>query len=120
MKDEDSVTKPKSWARRFVNVLLIAGISLAGLYCIGRLIWRFSGANQWELVSEGKGAQIYALKEPGTDLQQVKGRVRVHTTLNRAVAWLQDPDTCKEVRCIEPRTIARVDDQLQYVSMQMN
>src|SRR5882757_955776 len=49
-----------------------------------------------------------------------KGSVRVHSTLTRAVAWLQDPATCLDAGCVDPTTIEQVDEQLQYVSMKFN
>jgi hypothetical protein len=120
MKTENAVTKPQSRVRRLSRVLLLVSVSLVALYCAARLIWRFSGSNEWELVRQGNGARVYSLKEPGSDLEQIKGSVRVRSTLAGAVAWLQDPDTCKDAGCYEARTVEQVDDELQYVYMRFN
>jgi len=113
MKAESSVAKPKTWVKRFFNVLLRVSLSLLVLYCVARLTWRFSGSNQWELVEERNGAKVYSLKEPGSDLKQIRGVVRVRSTLAGLVTWLQDPDTCRDSGCYA-NTVERVDDQLEY------
>jgi hypothetical protein len=117
MTTENSDSKGKRWTKRIAKGLMILAVAAVVLYAGSRVYWRYSGSNQWELVREGNGAKVYALKEPGTELTQYRGVVRVHSTLNRVVAWLQDPDTCKDARCLDPRTIEQVDEQLQYVSM---
>src|SRR5215831_16720027 len=118
MKNESLVAKHRSRQKRLLNVLFLVSGSLLALYFGARVMWRLSGSNQWELVAEGNGAKVYTLKEPGSDLRQVKESVRVRSTLAGVVAWLQDSETCKDAGCHEPRTIEQVDDQLQYVSMQ--
>lgn len=114
MSDEISVAKPKTLAKRTLRFLAIASVSCLAVYFIARATWRFSGSNQWELVQDGNGAKVYALKEPGSDLQQIKGVVRVHSSLAGIVAWLQDPETCKDAGCYEAKGVERVDDQLRY------
>jgi hypothetical protein len=113
MKTESSATKPKTRVKRLLTVLLRVSLSLLALYCVARFTWRFSGSNQWELVNERDGAKVYSLKEPGSDLRLVRGVVRVHSTLAGILAWLQDPDTCKDSGCYA-NTVERVDDQLEY------
>jgi hypothetical protein len=120
MTVDNAVAKPKSLGRRLGKGFFVLVVSLVLLYSAVRLVWRFSGSNEWELVRNENGIQVYSLKEPGTDLTQFKGVVRVNSSLNRIVAWLQDPETCRDARCVDPRTLAQVDDQLQYVSMQFN
>ncbi|HEX6160166.1 MAG TPA: hypothetical protein VF111_08370 [Thermoanaerobaculia bacterium] len=78
-----------------------------------QLLWRFSGSSEWELVSQSKGAKVYVLKSPGSDLRQVKGVVRVKSTLSAAVAWMQDANACKKLGCFENR-VERVDAQMEY------
>jgi len=117
MTDANAVTKPKTWIRKLLKFSLLVSVALVALYCVAKLVWRFSGSNQWELVRDENGAKVYALKEPGSDLEQFKGSVRVRSTLSRAVAWLQDPDTCKDAGCVDPQMLEQVDDQLQYSSM---
>ncbi len=120
MEQQSSVAKRKTWARRLLNGLVVVLATVAAVYFVARGVWRYSGSNQWELVHDRKGVKVYALKEPGTDLTLYKGSVQVHSTMNRAVAWLQDPDTCRDAGCVDPTTIEKVDEQLQYVSMKFN
>lgn len=117
MKDENSVTKPKTRLKRLVTMLFIVSVSLVALYSVARLIYRFSGSNQWELVRDEKGIKIYTLKQPGTDLKLVKGVTRVRSTMSAAVAWLTDGDTCRETGCRGEKNIEAKEDELQYAYM---
>src|SRR5215470_3967834 len=112
--NEGSVAKPKKWGERLLKVLLIVGVSLAALFIVASLTWRFSGSNQWEFVEERNGVKVYSLKAPGSDLMQVKGIVQIRSTLAGPVKFMQDPDGCNDVGCHESKMIERVDDQLQY------
>jgi hypothetical protein len=114
METEKSVTKPTMLAIKVVKFLLLASVCMMALIFVARLIWRFSGANQWELVEERNGIRVYSLKAPGSDLQKFKGIVHVHSTLSDLVKMFQDPDICRESGCSETRMVERVDDQLQY------
>ena len=71
MKAESSVAKPKTWVKRFFNVLLRVSLSLLVLYCVARLTWRFSGSNQWELVEERNGALVTPSDGPDLPLADI-------------------------------------------------
>jgi hypothetical protein len=120
MSGEASVTKSKTWLRKSLRVLWLGAISLVALYFVVRLGWRFSGPNQWEFVGEKNGVKVYTLKEPGTDLLQVKGIIRVRSTLAGLVKMNQDTDFCNEMGCIDAHIIEREDDQVQYSYFRMN
>ena|SRR5215813_9268886 len=115
---ENSVAKPKRWTNRILKILLVVSVSLVTLLFVAQLIWRFSGSNQWELVQEENGVKAYTLKAPGLDLEQVRGVVRVRSTLAGIVKFMQDPDVCHDVGCYESRLVERVDDQLNYYTFQ--
>lgn len=106
--------KRKRWPKKVLKIAWIGAVSLASLYCVGRLAWRFSGSNQWELVGDKNGVKVYSLKEPGNDLLQVKGVVRVRSTLASLVKMSQDESFCKETGCLDSRVLDWVDDQVQY------
>jgi hypothetical protein len=97
-----------------VRTLLRTGVALVALYVIAGLVWRYSGSNQWELAGERNGVRVYTLKEPGVDLLQFKGVVRVRSTLARLVAMLQDPGFSNSMGLKDTRVLERVDDHLQY------
>ena len=114
MSDETAVIQPKTRFRRLLRVLWLGTISLVVL-CVGaRLIWRFSGSNQWEFVGEKNGVKVYSLKQPGTDLLQVKGVFRIHASLGALVKMNQDPDLCNQMGCIDAHLLEREDDEVQY------
>jgi hypothetical protein len=114
-----AVPKPKSRARRFVRGLFRVIIGVFVLYCAARLLWRYSGSNQWELVAQRGGAKVYSLKQPGSDLALVRGNVRVKSSLAGLVAWLRDPAVCKDSGCYA-NTVERIDDQLEYDYFRFN
>ena len=114
MIDENSVTKARTWPKKVLQIIWIGCISFAALFFVARLTWRFSGSNQWEFIGEQNGVKAYTLKEPGSDVKQVKGVMRLHSTLGQLVSLMQDPDICDDLGCTESRTLEWVDDQLQF------
>jgi hypothetical protein len=112
----NSVAKIKKWSLRLSKVLLIMGVSLAALYFVAHLFWRFSGSNQWEFVEEKNGVKLYTLKAPGLDSIQVKANVQIRSKLSSIVAFMQDYSSCTPLGCNDPKLVERVDDQLQYYS----
>ena len=118
--NESSIAKARKWSVRGFKVLLIVVVSLVALFFVAQLIWRFSGSNQWEFVHEKNGVKIYTLKTPGMGRIQVKGTVKVRSTLSHLVRYSQDPTVCALTGCFESRMIERVDDQLQYYTFRYN
>lgn len=114
MLNEVTLAKTKTSSRKPLKVLCLGAISLMGIFFVARLIWTFSGSNQWEFHSEKNGVKVYTLKAPGSPLLQVKAVTRVHTTVARLVEMVRDPAVCADIGCIEARTLERVNDQLQY------
>jgi START domain len=108
------VAKPKTWARRFVKAVAFVSVSLVTLLFVARMAWRVSGSNEWELVRDENGVKIYSLKAPGSDLIQVKGVVRVRSTLAGILTFMIDPATCEDYGCYDSYIIERVDDHLLY------
>jgi hypothetical protein len=120
MASEETLAKPKAWLRRLLKGLLYVSLSLVALFFVARLIWRFSGSNQWEFHGEKNGVKVYTLKEPGSDVRQVKGITRVHSTLAALVMLMKDPDICPEIGCKAAYTLERDGEQLQYDYFQMD
>jgi len=117
-KTQKVAAKSKTWGKKLLNVFLIASVSLMALYFVGRLVWRFSGSNQWELDRDTSGVKMYSWKAPGSDLKKFKGIVRIHSTPAILVKMTQDPELCLDAGCTQAKMIERVDDQLQYYSFQ--
>ncbi|HEX7679465.1 MAG TPA: hypothetical protein VF713_15140 [Thermoanaerobaculia bacterium] len=64
--------------------------------------------------------KVYTLKATGSDLVQVLGVARVHSTMAGLVKFMTDPDACKDYHCYDVHTIEHVDDQLDYVSFRFD
>jgi hypothetical protein len=70
------------------SLLVIAASSAA------HLAWKASGSNEWKLVRDENGIQIYTLKQPGSTLLKIRGRTRVATSLASSVFLFRgDPST---------------------------
>lgn len=120
MANEDAVAKPRTWPRKLGRVLWLGAISVVVILFFGGLAWRYSGSNQWELVDERNGVKVYSLKSPGSDLTQVKGVVRVRSTLGGLVQFMGDADVCDDYGCYDVKTIDAWDEKLQYGSFRVN
>jgi hypothetical protein len=108
------VAEPKTLVKRLVKVVALVSVSLVTLLFVARLVWRLSGSNEWELVRDQNGVKIYTLKAPGSDLIQVKGVVRVRSTLAGILSFMIDPATCDDYGCYDSYIVERVDDHLLY------
>lgn len=130
MSNEKAVVKPaRKWARKLGRGLLYTIAALLVLGFVGKTIWKYSGSNRWELVAEREArrsqrdptmwlpaVKVYALKSPGTELEQTKVVVRVKSTMAGIVKFMQDPDVCKRVGCTDSRVLERVSDQWMYTT----
>jgi len=112
--NENAAAKPGTRVRRLVKVVAYAGVALMALYIAVGAAWRYSGSNIWEFTGEQKGVKIYTLKTPGTDLIQVKGVVRLQTTLGGVIKLLYEPATTSDYGYKGLRTLEKVDRNLEY------
>lgn len=129
MSNEEAVVKrARKWAGKLGRGLLYTMAALFVLGFVAKTIWKYSGSNQWELVAEREArdsrdgtmrlpaVKVYALKTPGTELEQTKAVVRVKTTMAGIVAFMEDPDVCRKVGCTHSRILERVNDQWLYTT----
>jgi hypothetical protein len=116
MEETNSTPKSKRWYWKGLKIVALAGGSLLAALYVVHICWVLSGSGRWEFVGEKNGVKVYSLKAPGSELEQVKGVVRVHSTLSGLVAFMQDPDICSDLGCHDARMLERVDDRVQYSS----
>jgi hypothetical protein len=90
--------EPRKRGSKVLKVLGIGAASLAVLLVVAHFAWTYSGSNQWKLLIDRDGVQVYSLKEPGKTVQQYKAVGRVNTPTSRAVAAMKDVSdaTCAE------------------------
>jgi hypothetical protein len=120
MNDESAIAKPKSRLKKVLKGSLFVVVILLALYAVARLVYRYSGSNQWKLVYDEDGAKVYTLKQPGTDLELVKGVTRVHAKMSNIVAWLTDSETCKESKCRDAASFDSKEERLSYAYMRFD
>ena len=103
-------------SRRLKKIGKVLGIALLVLVAIGiaaHFTWKFSGSNEWKLVAEKKGIQVYERKAPGTVFKQFKGIMHVDAKLDSVAALMLDPKVCEleDYGCYESIAVQKVDEQ---------
>lgn len=115
MAADAATAKPRTRVRKLLRGLWRVGLVLLLAYVASRMIAKYSGSNQWELIQERNGAKVYTLKQPGTNLEQQRGVVRVRSSLSGLVAWMQGGDACKNIAgCHDGKKDDPVDEQIRY------
>jgi hypothetical protein len=114
MGTEQSAPKRKTWGKRLLIIGWRVVVSLVVVLALARAAWNMSGSNQWELFRDKNGVRVDTLKQPGADMIRVRGIVQVRSTLASLVAWILEPDTCKDIDCYELKILDQVDHQIVY------
>jgi hypothetical protein len=86
----ETVTKKRSLTRRLLKGTLILVGVFAAFLLAAHMIWKYSGTSKWQPEMDKSGVKIYSLKVPGSTLKRFRAVTRVKTTMNRAVAALND------------------------------
>lgn len=98
---------PRSRLRRTVRMLLYGTMLAPALVTAAYWAWTESGSNQWRLVKDKDGVQVWTLKTPGSALVQVKGHTRVRSGLPGMVKLLEDLSSCVDAHCYDGAVIER-------------
>lgn len=86
--------------RRKIRMLLFGGLFTALLAVVAYWAWAgLAGSNQWRLVRDENGVQVWTLKTPGSGLVQVKAHTRIKSSLAGMVKLLEDPSSCVDAHC---------------------
>jgi hypothetical protein len=72
---------------RAVLILLVAAIVISAA---AHFAWKYSGSNQWEMVREGDGVAVYAMKTPGSTIEKFKAVWKMRSRLSQFVMWASD------------------------------
>lgn len=88
--------------------IFVAVVAMALL--VAHFSWKYSGSNQWRLISEQDGVKLYALKAPGSVRKQFKAIAQIKGTTTAAVSAMLDADLkacmewipgCSSVQAVE-------------------
>ncbi|HYD80796.1 MAG TPA: hypothetical protein VEC06_13380 [Paucimonas sp.] len=60
-------------------------LGLVVMATIAHYAWKASGSNEWKLIKDENGIQIYSLKAPGSTLLKFRAKTRVKTSLASSV-----------------------------------
>jgi len=102
--------------KKMLKIVFGIFFSLSLVIFLWQTIWKMSGSNQWELIRQEQGIEVYSLKAPGSSLKQIRAKVRVKASMASIVSFFQDQSTCPEFGCLEAEIIEQVSPQLYYSS----
>lgn len=89
--------------------LLYGALLAAVLAIVAYGMWvGIAGSNQWRLVKDKNGVQVWTLKTPGSSLVQVKAHTRIKSSLAGMVKLLEDPSSCVDAHCYDGTVIERL------------
>ena len=99
-----------------IGKVLLTGIVTVTLALVAaHYVWKYSGSNEWKFVNEANGVRVYALKAPGSTLEQFKGVTRIKAPLHAVMATMTDTSTeaCREFvpGCVSGRILQPWDPQ---------
>jgi len=101
--------------RKFFKRLFVVLVSLAVVAVVAHVAWKASGTGEWRLAMEKDGVKIYERKQPGSTLKTYRADLRIHSTVQRAVAAMMDRslEACAawNAGCVEEHAVQPWNDQ---------
>jgi hypothetical protein len=92
--NSNEVASPRTPKGRIWKFLLRGTLALFGVIILAALVahlaWRYSGSSKWEKVGERKGVTVYALKAPGTNMEQFKAVWKIRSKMSKFAMWVSD------------------------------
>ena len=105
----DASARPKR-ARRFtLKRLGYAALIAIAVFCLGKIAWTASGSNEWELVRNEDGVQVWTKKSPGSEYIRVKAKVRIKARLSSMIKLLEDLESCVDAYCYDTKVIRQLE-----------
>jgi hypothetical protein len=99
------------------RILVPAIVGLIGVLPGVHFLWKASGSNEWKLVRDENGIQVFTLKAPGSTLLQCRARMRVKTSLASSVFLLRgDPATNDDFGGTDFKVIERIETPDVYLA----
>ncbi len=97
-------------AGKVFGIVVLLLVAIAGS---AHLIWKYSGSNEWNLVADRNGIQVYERKAPGNVFKQFKGTMLVKAKLDSVAALMLDPKVCEleDYGCYESIALQAVNEQ---------
>lgn len=72
-------------AKLLRKVFLPAALGLVAVGASAHAVWKSSGSNEWRLIRDEDGLEVYTLKAPGSTLLKIRAKTRVKTSLTSSV-----------------------------------
>lgn len=95
---------------------MIALAALAIAVTVAHFAWKGAGSNDWQLVRDENGIQVFTLKTPGQVLLKVKATMKLDTRLSSAVALLRDDPFGVDSGTSEIQVIERIETPAVFLS----
>lgn len=103
--------KRKGRIRRFLGRTFLVLLAIA---LIAQLAFTFSGSGEWESLGSRKGVEIFAKKNPGSNIKEYKAVFKVKSTLSRFVAFSTIENSDLQIGYYDMRDLQKVNDRLIY------
>jgi hypothetical protein len=105
-------------ALRVVRRVFLPGVlGLIIVSTAAHFVWKSSGSNEWKLVRDENGIQVFTLKSPGSTLLKVRGRTQVKTSLSSGVFLFRgDPSTNEDFGGKNLKIFERIETPAVYLA----
>jgi hypothetical protein len=112
---EVGIAAPKAKSKGRIRKILWRGLlALLVIAAVAQLSFTYSGSGEWQSLGEKNGTTAYSMKTPGSNLLKFKGVTRVHTSLTRVVAFMQDDTGDLNIGFYPSRLLDKQSDQLSW------
>ena len=101
---------------RIVRNIMIGVLGLMIVLAVAHFSWKYSGSNEWRLVRDENGVQIFTLKAPGSTLIKCKARTRVKTSLTSSVFLFRGDESTYKDNGPDFKVIERIETPDVYVA----
>lgn len=113
-----SVVRPKRLTRKVMLWGVLSCVVAAAV--LGQLSYTFSGSGKWEFMERQKGVTVYSMKTPGENARKFFAVFRIRSTLNQAVAFMQDDDSdVSDVGFYDSKTLKQESGLVRWTTWKM-
>ncbi|MDR3046973.1 MAG: hypothetical protein LBU51_05070 [Bacteroidales bacterium] len=112
-KQEEKKSKKKGKLKKYLCVAIIF-IALASI--IAHFVWKASGSDQWDVISDKDGVKVYSMKTPGETWLKFKVTGKVNASMKTIVRFIRDPNAADDVGIYDTQLIDSISPQLIYYS----
>lgn len=108
--------KKKRKKRKF-KIFLLIGIALLLLVStIAHFVWTNSGSNEWKIIDDKNGVQVYTKKVPGDSWLKFKVTGHIDASMKSIVRFIRDPRAADDAGTYDAYMLDSINAELMYYS----